>query len=750
MYCEMDICICLLESSMERIAILSMILLLVACTGGDSSAPAAPPSPALSGLDARPANPTCVAPARPLQNVSYALTDAFPGVIFNKPVLVLQAPGETGRMFVVEQTGRIFTVNLSGTPVKTLFADLHNSVDSGSNEAGLLGMAFHPAYASNGLVFLSYTTSDNPVAENGANLRSRISRFNATSDYSSLDMASERNLITLAQPYPNHNGGNIVFHPTEGYLYIGFGDGGSGGDPENRAQNSMSMFGKMLRIDVNVSDSEWSAGTHYKIPAGNPYVAGGQGLAEIYALGLRNPWRWSFDRQTGELWAGDVGQDAWEEIDKIVVGGNYGWRQREGAHCYNPASGCLTTGLIDPVVEYAHSSGRCSVTGGYVYRGNSLSALRGQYLYGDYCTGEIWAIPTATANPAPQLLLDSPYTYMISAFGEDAAGEIYVVNHSIGIVHRLVASGGTPGGLAVPAQLAQTGCVASGNPTQAVAGLVPYDINVPFWSDGLAKERYLSVPDGSSIARTSEGRFEFPVGSVLMKNFRQNGTLIETRLLMHHPDGVWAGYSYEWNAFQTDATLVTTTTTKLVNGQSWTFLESADCMRCHTDSAVFALGTEISQLNRNFTYPGTGRTRNQLATLEAVGLFSAALPASPANLAALPSPSDAAHTLTERARSYLHANCSNCHRPGVGTPASIDLRYDTTLASSGACAPPILGNLGVPGANIITPGNPASSVLYLRMSTRGANQMPPLASALVDTDGAALIAGWIQSMSSCP
>lgn len=732
---------------MKHMAICLMITLLTACSSSDSSGPVKPVDPAVSGLDARPANPSCIAPARPLQNVSYALTDAFPGVIFYRPVLVLQAPGESGRMFVVEQAGRIFTVNLSGTPVATLFADLRNIVDSGPNEAGLLGMAFHPGYASNGLVFLSYTTSDNPVAENGANLRSRISRFNATSDHNSLDMASERNLITLAQPYPNHNGGNIVFHPTEGYLYIGFGDGGSGGDPENRAQNSMSMLGKMLRIDVNVTDTEWTAGTRYKIPADNPY-AGSGGLPEIYALGMRNPWRWSFDRQTGELWAGDVGQDLWEEIDKIVPGGNYGWRQREGAHCYNPASGCLTTGLIDPVVEYAHTSGRCSVTGGYVYRGNSITALRGQYLYGDFCTGEIWAIPTATANPTPQLLLDSPQ--WISSFGEDAAGEIYVVSHSSGIVYRLVASGGTPGGVAVPAQLSQTGCVVSGNPTQPVPGLVPYDINVPFWSDGLAKERYLSVPDGSSIARTSDGRFEFPAGAVLMKSFRQNGTLIETRLLMHHPDGVWAGYSYEWNAVQTDATLVTTTTTKSVNGQAWTFLESADCMRCHTDSAVFALGTEISQLNRNFTYPGTGRTRNQLATLEAVGLFSAALPASSANLAALPSPSDTTRTLTERARSYLHANCSNCHRPGGGTPASIDLRYDTALATSGACVAPISGDLGVPGANIITPGSPATSVLYLRMNTRGTNQMPPLASALVDTDGAALISSWIQSLSSCP
>ena len=750
MYIEMVLLkrnICLQESSMKHIAILSIILLLAACSKGDSYSPALPVDPVTSGLDTRPANPSCIAPARQLQNVLYALTDAFPGVTFASPVLVLQAPGETNRMFVVEQSGQIFAVNTSGTPVKTLFSDLRNIVDSGPNEAGLLGMAFHPNFASNGFVFVSYTTSDNPVAENGANLRSRISRFTAMTDHNSLDMASERNLITLAQPFANHNGGHIAFHPTEGYLYIGFGDGGDGGDPGNRAQTSTVMFGKILRIDVNVSDLEWNAGTHYKIPADNPYASGVSGLPEIYALGMRNPWRWSFDRQTGELWAGDVGQDSWEEIDKISLGGNYGWRQREGKHCYNPSSGCQTAGLIDPVVEYAHASGRCSVTGGHVYRGNSNTALKGQYLYGDYCTGEIWTIPTAIANPTPQLLLDSPY--MISSFGEDSAGEVYVV-HQGGRVYRLTASGGTPVGTPVATQLSQTGCVVAGDPKPPASGLVPYDINSPFWSDGFTKERFLAVPDGSTISRTGEGRFDFPAGSVLMKNLRQNGTLVETRLLMHHPDGAWEGYSYEWNAGQTDATLVTTTTTKAVNGQSWTFPASADCLRCHTDSAVFALGPEIAQLNRNFTYPSTGRNRNQLATLDAVHMFTVALPAAPDSLASLPSPTDTMRTLTERARSYLHANCSNCHRPGGGTPASIDLRYSTALSSSGACNAPLLGNLGVSGANIITPGNPAASVLYLRMNKRGTDQMPPFASALVDTDGAALISSWIQSLATCP
>lgn len=733
-----------------RIAVsLSMCVLVVACSGSGSSISGGAVDPAVSGLDERPSNTTCLAPTRSITGVTYGLTDAFPNTTFSDPLLVVQAPGDSGYLMVVEQGGAIYRVNTSGTPVKSLFADLVNLVDSGANEAGLLGLAFHPDYASNRQVFVSYTTSDDPVGDTTANLRSRLSRFIALPDGSAIDTgAVRRDVLEEAQPFTNHNGGYITFHPTEGYLYVGLGDGGSAGDPQDNAQNTNSRLGKMLRIDVNVTDIEWNAGTRYKIPNTNPYASGG-GAPEVYALGLRNPWRWSFDRQNGELWAGDVGQGSYEEIDRIVLGGNFGWRHREGAHCYNPSTGCQTAGLTDPVVEYTHSGGRCSVTGGYVYRGAAIAALQGRYVYGDYCTGEVWSIPTGTPNPTPQLLFDSPH--LISSFGEDTAGEMYVVRHGgSGRVFRLTADGGTPSGPTAPAQLTQTGCVAVGNPTQPASGLISYEINAPFWSDGVLKERYLSVPDGTTIGRTTEGRFEFPPGSVLTKNFRQNGSLIETRLLMRHPDGGWEGYSYEWNASQTEATLVTTTTTKPVNGQTWTFFASNDCLRCHTESAVFVLGPEVMQMNRSHTYPQTGRTRNQLATLEAVGLFSAPLPAPPANLPALPSPTDPSHSLTERARAYLHANCSNCHRPNGGTPTDLDLRYTTTLAASGMCGVPTQGDLGVTGAHIITPLSPSTSVLYLRMNTRGANQMPPFASALVDSDGAALISSWIGSLASCP
>jgi glucose/arabinose dehydrogenase len=372
------------------------------------------------------------------QNLAVSLTEVFTDTTFVRPLLVVQAPGDAEHLIVVEQDGAIYRVNRSGTPVKSLFSNLSDLVDSGASETGLLGIAFHPDYATNRQVFVSYTTSDDPVSDTRVNLRSRISRFVATPDGTALDTSVRRDLLEQPQPFSNHNGGHIAFHPVESYLYFGLGDGGSGGDPQNNAQNTNSLLGKILRIDVNVTDDEWNAGTHYKIPVGNPYTGGG-GLSEIYALGLRNPWRWSFDRLNNELWAGDVGEALYEEIDRITLGGNFGWHHREGAHCYEPSAGCQSEGLIEPLVEYSHASGRCSVTGGYVYRGNLISGLRGQYIYGDYCTGEIWAIPTATANPTPQLLLDS--SYFISSFGEDDAGEIYVLHHSqTGNVYRLTAT----------------------------------------------------------------------------------------------------------------------------------------------------------------------------------------------------------------------------------------------------------------------------------------------------------------------
>ncbi|MGE0080979.1 MAG: sorbosone dehydrogenase family protein [Thiohalomonadaceae bacterium] len=335
-----------------------------------------------------------------------ALVPVFEGLGFDFPVAMLQAPGDNTRWYVLERGGRIWSfANQADIDSADVFLDISDRVSTGG-EGGLLGMAFHPDFAGNGQVFLSYTSP-------GAPLTSRIARFRRAGN--ALDPASEQTVLTLAQPSTNHNGGHLAFGP-DGFLYIGFGDGGGGGDD---AQNTANLFGALLRIDVN-------GAMPYAIPPDNPLV-GAAGRGELWAWGLRNPWRFSFDRGTGELWLGDVGQDQWEEVDVIDRGGDYGWNIREGAHCFQAAD-CNTSGLIDPVAEYSHELG-CSITGGYVYRGSAIPPLRGGYVFGDYCSGRVWALDPATARFTQ--FLDSDLR--IVSFAEDNVGELYVVDANGGL-----------------------------------------------------------------------------------------------------------------------------------------------------------------------------------------------------------------------------------------------------------------------------------------------------------------------------
>ncbi|HXV68287.1 MAG TPA: PQQ-dependent sugar dehydrogenase [Nitrospira sp.] len=329
------------------------------------------------------------------------------------PLFVTHAGDGSGRLFIVEQPGRIRVLERN-VLLPTPFLDMTERVLSGG-ERGLLGLAFHPDFRHNGRFYVNYTRRPD-----GATVVAECRR-GASPHHA---MCDERILMVVPQPYPNHNGGMVAFGP-DGYLYIGFGDGGSGGDPGNRAQNPHELLGKILRIDVDHGDP-------YGIPSDNPYVREG-GRPEIYALGLRNPWRFSFDSKTGELWVADVGQNKWEEINLVMRGGNYGWRVMEGTHCFSPAISCQASGLHPPVQEYAHEKGRCSIIGGYVYRGR-VASLSGQYLYSDYCSGEIFFTPgTRQDEPGrdPRLLLKT--SLRISSFGEDESGELYVVDHGGGL-----------------------------------------------------------------------------------------------------------------------------------------------------------------------------------------------------------------------------------------------------------------------------------------------------------------------------
>jgi glucose/arabinose dehydrogenase len=384
-----------------------------------------------------PATGTGVAPdlGSPLKTPAPVLRLALQPVLrgLDRPLFVTHAGDGSNRLFVVEKPG-IMRIFANGNLVARPFLDLRDRVNSGSSERGLLGLAFPPDFAQRGYFFVNYTDANGNTA---------ISRFKVTGDPNVADPASEFKVLGIRQPAANHNGGMLAFGP-DGYLYIGMGDGGGAGDRFGNGQNPETLLGKMLRLDVTSDPSN-----PYLIPPDNPWAGGADWngkkvRGEIWALGLRNPWRFSFDRRTGDLWLADVGQDKYEEIDlvhalegkKLSGGLNFGWPIMEGMHCFPDSADCKREELIIPIAEYTHGDG-CSVTGGYVYRGALFPALNGTYFYGDYCSGKIWALrPDGSgwhSTPVP----DIPKV-AISSFGEDQAGELYVTDLSGGAVYQLV------------------------------------------------------------------------------------------------------------------------------------------------------------------------------------------------------------------------------------------------------------------------------------------------------------------------
>ena len=404
-------------------------LLLVACS---QSAGDGRPVPTISGPPSPPATPAATAtptptPGPPAEAVT--LEVALEGL--SQPIGIENARDGSDALYIVEQAGTVRRLSRAepSSPRWVLdaepFLDLTDRIRSGG-EQGLLGLAFHPGYRDNRRLFVHYTdlAGDSVVAE-----------YAATPDGTAADPGAERVLLHVEDPAPNHNGGMLAFGP-DGYLYIALGDGGGGGDPFGHGQDPATLLGSILRIDVDVpADAE----PPYGIPPDNPFVSGG-GAPEVWSYGLRNPWRFSFDRSTGDLYIGDVGQAAWEEIDRHAAGDrggeNYGWNVMEGSHCFATPE-CSTEGLTLPLAEYARTDGNCSVVGGYVYRGARFPALVGTYLFGDYCSGMIWGLSVDRGETVPRLLFDAEQ--LISAFGEDESGEVYLVDLRTGTLYAIQA-----------------------------------------------------------------------------------------------------------------------------------------------------------------------------------------------------------------------------------------------------------------------------------------------------------------------
>lgn len=696
-------------------------------------------TPGLEDLE-RPVNETCVALDRPPSDASVEFTEAWPGLRFDAPLAMRQLPADDAYWYVLEQGGtvrRFDTADPEGTLTTVLdISDLLNM--PGGNEAGLLGIDFHPDFASNGYVYLSYTgTVDDHFA-------SVIERYTSTDGGASFDPGSGKIILTLQQPYANHNGGNILFGP-DGYLYIGFGDGGSEDDPRGYGQDPTTMLSKMLRVDVDSGDP-------YSIPSDNPWADGVGGLPEMYATGLRNPWRFSFDMVTGDLWVGDVGQDKWEEVDVVQNGGNYGWSAKEGTHCYNEDP-CDDGPWIDPVVEYKHNDDNgVTIAGGYVYRGTAIPELVGTYVYADTYYGRFWALTydALTGDPAPTVIAENTGYYPAS-FGQGHDGEVYFTDWNGGRLYRIdpASTDEPPTDGIVPTALSETGCVDPSNPAAPAEGMISYEVNSPLWSDGADKSRWFAIPDGTQIEVNSDGTWTFPVGSVIVKQFRNGDTPMETRLLVLHDDGAWTGYSYAWNETGTDATLLTGSSTAVFGDMDWSYPSRAECLRCHTTAAGNVLGVRTEQLNGDHTYDELGGgTYNQLEALDAMGFFTAS-PGTPESLTAWPSPTGTA-SATDRGRAYVASNCAFCHLPEGTGGGTMDLRYATAFADMGICAAdPIDGDLDVDGAVLFDPGSPDTSLIALRMGSVDAHRMPPLGTSLVDDDGLAAVRDWISETPAC-
>jgi uncharacterized repeat protein (TIGR03806 family) len=714
-----------------------------------------PPTRAEFGLETRPSNTTCTAPARPPSTAPVKWQQVFANVQLQLPTMIAQIPGDKTRWFASLRgttnggTANIVSFSTTTTGNPTVVGSI-GTLGAMQSEGGLLGMAFHPNFAQNGRLYVTWVRDGGPT-----DFQSEVGYLTSADKTGASFTGYTPILGPFTQPFSNHNGGGIAFGK-DGLLYLSFGDGGAGDDTPHNGQNKNGFFSKILRIDVD----NVPGGKTYGIPDGNPFKNGG-GEPATFAMGFRNPFRFSLDRETNEVWVGDVGQDQWEEIDaKVKIGGNYGWPCREGLHdspnATNAAKcplGAGTPGLIDPVAEHQHVPANSrSITGGVVYRGKAIPDFVGSYVYGDYAKQQLWTISfdPGTGEPVKTQLMDAPAANWVE-LAEDNDGEVYAVAMNQGAIYKMVPAGPQAANT-FPQRLSKTGCVDPADAKKPAAGLVGYTVNAPLWSDGAQKDRWLAIPDGKNITvKDADGDFDFPNGTVLMKTFTVGGKRIETRLFMRHDDGGWNGYTYEWLDDQSDAVLLPAGKTKNLGTQTWTFPSRSDCVSCHSDAAGRSLGLELGQLNGDYVYSTNNLIANQLKTLDHIGMFDKPLGKPVDQLIAYPDPYGTAAPLDVRARAYLHSNCSNCHRPKGGGRGNMDLRFGSAFADTKTCnVDPEAGDIGVAGGKLVVPGAPEKSILALRPHSPAANRMPPLASSVVDAPGVMVLDDWIRGIAACP
>lgn len=742
---------------------------------------------------ARVANTTLKMPPVP-PAYGYQVVKAFGELLFPSPVAIVTPPGETNRIFIVEQRGRIAVITNLAQPTRSIFLDITARVTTDAingDERGLLGLAFHPGYATNGCFFVYYSTTASTAL--GTGLHERLARFQVSpADPQRALPDSEVPLFTQFDPAANHNGGDLHFGP-EGYLYVSLGDGGGLYDQFGNSQHiDLGFHSGILRLDVDQRagnlppnpypgvNTNANGSANYLIPADNPWVGATsfntraidpQNVrTEFWAVGLRNPWRMSFDPVTGVLYCGDVGQDRFEEVNIIVKGGNYGWSYQD-ASIPGPLAGGAPAGFtsIPPIVEYPHGVyfdttdpyiGN-SVTGGLVYRGQRISQLFGAYVFSDYVNGNIWMTRYDGTNATRFQYLTREY--YISAFGADPSnGDILMASVLKTNIMRLVYDTNQVTGPALPPTLADTGAFADLTTLTPNPGIVPYELNVPFWSDYALKRRWFSLPDpAAKLGFNRDGNWSLPAGAVWIKHFELEMTRgvptsarrLETRLIVRNANGVY-GATYRWGDSLTNATLVPEeglTETFAINdhgvtrNQTWRYPGRAECLACHTAAGGFALGFNTAQLYRDFDH-GSG-LENQIRALSRAGYFQTE-PQAMETLPALASATDSTASLEHRVRSYLAANCVQCHQPGGPALAGWDGRIHTPFLQAGILNGETISPASQQNQRVVKPGSAAESALLARIITLGEGRMPPLASTELNQSAIALLTEWIQSDST--
>ncbi len=639
-------------------------------------------------------------------------------------------------LYVATGDLRILALDPDGTPRSTV-------VDLADRAARLVSLALADDHAQTGHLYVRYEASTGAP-------RAVIARWTLDPSTTSAVAGSEIVVMEIEDAVGERSGGALAFGP-DGLLYLGVGALASEAT-QGLAQEPTSRLGKLLRVDVSTLDV---SGT-YAIPADNPFMGLGGASDEVWARGLRDPWRCSFAADDPQPWCVDGGENQ-QEIDHVAARMNLGWPDVDGTACLLVGGDCSDLQVDAPLAAYRSVDGDCGISGVVLGSSSGAPELEGALIYPDRCSGRLRGLDTQSEEVLIQDEVMGVAEVAPSAIAQDAQGRIFVLS-AVGVGEVLV----PPAVAEFPTALSASGCFDDLTTLTPAPGLVPYGVNAALWSDGSVKDRFLVIPPGRTITVNSDGTFEFPIGSVIIKLFAfdfvagdpSSRRAVEARVMVRREFG-WQFHSYRFDDAASDATLLSTSHRQQLliddGGEQLAFEYSwpsrASCKVCHGLGASNALGPRQDQLDGDFDYGTT--VANQLDALAGIGLFSGPLPV---GTPPIPAFDDPAVPVEQRARAYLHANCGHCHRPGGWTPAglTLDLRYSTPLLEAQVCnVPTQYFNPWVTSEVRIAPGDPEGSVIWQRLNLRGLGQMPPLATARIDP-GAEVVAEWIASLAGCP